>query len=103
MEADVQPAHTTVLLHEAVDALLGDGVGPLACFVDATYGRGGHSALLLQRLHLAQQLRLYQIPLRHLTVTFKFRSHRASTVADLSHSIAQFRIFKHLFNVSQLV
>ena len=50
MEADVQPAHTTVLLHEAVDALLGDGVGPLACFVDATYGRGGHSALLLQRL-----------------------------------------------------
>ena len=50
MEADVQPAHTTVLLHEAVDALLGDGVGPLACFVDATFGRGGHSALLLQRL-----------------------------------------------------
>jgi 16S rRNA (cytosine1402-N4)-methyltransferase len=50
MDADVQPAHTTVLLHEAVDALLGDGVGPLACFVDATYGRGGHSALLLQRL-----------------------------------------------------
>ena len=50
METDVQPAHTTVLLHEAVDALLGDGVGPLACFVDATYGRGGHSALLLQRL-----------------------------------------------------
>jgi 16S rRNA (cytosine1402-N4)-methyltransferase len=50
MEADVQPAHTTVLLHEAVDALLGDGVGSLACFVDATYGRGGHAALLLQRL-----------------------------------------------------
>lgn len=50
MEADVQPAHTTVLLQEAVDALLGDGVGSLACFVDATYGRGGHAALLLQRL-----------------------------------------------------
>ncbi len=52
MEADVQPApaHTTVLLHEAVDALLGDGVAPLACFVDATFGRGGHSSLILQRL-----------------------------------------------------
>lgn len=44
------PAHTTVLLHEAVDALLGEGAGPLACYVDATYGRGGHSNLLLQRL-----------------------------------------------------
>ena len=52
MEVAVQPApaHTTVLLHEAVDALLGEGAGPLACYVDATYGRGGHSALLLQRL-----------------------------------------------------
>ncbi len=50
MEPDVHPAHTTVLLQEAVDALLGAGAGRLACFVDATYGRGGHSALLLQRL-----------------------------------------------------
>ncbi|NBX04653.1 MAG: 16S rRNA (cytosine(1402)-N(4))-methyltransferase RsmH [Betaproteobacteria bacterium] len=52
MEAAVQPApaHTTVLLHEAIDALLGEGAGPLACYVDATYGRGGHSTLLLQRL-----------------------------------------------------
>ena len=52
MEAAVQPApaHTTVLLHEAVNALLGEGAGPLACYVDATYGRGGHSSLLLQRL-----------------------------------------------------
>lgn len=52
MDAALQPAsaHTTVLLHEAVDALLGEGAGPLACYVDATYGRGGHSHLLLQRL-----------------------------------------------------
>ena len=54
-------AHTTVLLDEAVDALLhaappgaaddeqlaraADGV-----YVDGTFGRGGHSRLLLQRL-----------------------------------------------------
>ncbi|MBK8287433.1 MAG: 16S rRNA (cytosine(1402)-N(4))-methyltransferase RsmH [Cellvibrionales bacterium] len=39
--------HATVLLHEAVDALVvaGDGI-----YVDGTYGRGGHSALLLSRL-----------------------------------------------------
>ncbi len=45
--------HTTVLLHEAVDALLGQdpGAPPRAgTFVDATFGRGGHSRLILARL-----------------------------------------------------
>ena len=46
MRAD---AHVPVLLHPAVDALdvesHGDGT-----FVDATFGRGGHSRLILQRL-----------------------------------------------------
>jgi 16S rRNA (cytosine1402-N4)-methyltransferase len=39
--------HTTVLLHEAIDALVTDVHGT---YVDATYGRGGHSRLLLSRL-----------------------------------------------------
>ena len=47
-------AHTTVLLNEAVDSLLGESpqvaAGPARTFVDATFGRGGHSRLLLQRL-----------------------------------------------------
>ncbi|MDP2680540.1 MAG: 16S rRNA (cytosine(1402)-N(4))-methyltransferase RsmH [Rhodoferax sp.] len=53
--------HTTVLLSEAVDALLGatDAAGDTAeaqptpqapVFVDATFGRGGHSRLILSRL-----------------------------------------------------
>jgi len=43
--------HTTVLLHEAVDALLADRPQPLAgTYVDATFGRGGHSRLPLERL-----------------------------------------------------
>ncbi|MDD3937443.1 16S rRNA (cytosine(1402)-N(4))-methyltransferase RsmH [Rhodoferax sp.] len=53
--------HTTVLLSEAVDALLGatDAADPAAnpwpasaapVFVDATFGRGGHSRLMLSRL-----------------------------------------------------
>jgi 16S rRNA (cytosine1402-N4)-methyltransferase len=51
---DAAPAftHTTVLLHEAVDALLardGDEARD-GTYVDGTYGRGGHSRLLLQRL-----------------------------------------------------
>ena len=47
--------HTTVLLNEAVDALL-MGQAEIAatdgkpCFVDATFGRGGHTRLLLARL-----------------------------------------------------
>lgn len=39
--------HASVLLHEAVDALVTDASG---CYVDATFGRGGHARLILQRL-----------------------------------------------------
>ena len=39
--------HTTVLLNEAVDALLTRTDGS---YVDATFGRGGHSRLILSRL-----------------------------------------------------
>ena len=49
-------SHETVLLREAVDALnvKADGV-----YLDGTYGRGGHSALILERL--GQQGRLVAI------------------------------------------
>ena len=39
--------HTTVLLNEAVDALV---TKPEGIYVDATFGRGGHSRLILSRL-----------------------------------------------------
>lgn len=39
--------HDTVLLHEAVEAL---NVQPAGVYVDGTYGRGGHSALILEKL-----------------------------------------------------
>lgn len=42
--------HTTVLLDEAVDALLGGPLGARGTFVDGTFGRGGHSRLILSRL-----------------------------------------------------
>ena len=49
-ETSVSPvaaSHITVLLHEAVDALnvQADGV-----YVDGTFGRGGHSRLILSKL-----------------------------------------------------
>ncbi len=52
--------HTAVLLNEAVDAMLGDA--PTAAprtFVDATFGRGGHSQLLLSRLGPSDRLIAY--------------------------------------------
>ena len=39
--------HTTVLLNEAVDALV---TKPDGNYIDATFGRGGHSRLILSRL-----------------------------------------------------
>jgi 16S rRNA (cytosine1402-N4)-methyltransferase len=43
----VQDAHQTVLLGEAIDAL---AIRAEGVYVDATFGRGGHSRLILERL-----------------------------------------------------
>lgn len=45
--------HRTVLLHEAVDGL---NIKPDGIYVDATFGRGGHSALILSQLGLQGKL-----------------------------------------------
>ena len=46
-------AHVTVLLHEAVDAL---AVKPDGVYVDGTFGRGGHSRLILSKLGVNSRL-----------------------------------------------
>ena len=43
-------SHTTVLLNEAVDELLQSSAGTDGAYVDATFGRGGHTRLILSRL-----------------------------------------------------
>jgi len=45
--------HRTVLLHEAVNAL---AIKPVGTYVDCTFGRGGHSRLILQKLGPAGRL-----------------------------------------------
>jgi 16S rRNA (cytosine1402-N4)-methyltransferase len=47
MDSDRQWQHTTVLLAEAIDALM---TTPDGVYVDGTFGRGGHSRALLARL-----------------------------------------------------
>ncbi len=52
--------HTSVLLNEAVDALLAGSDAAVAhaprTFVDGTYGRGGHARLILSRLRAQDRL-----------------------------------------------
>ena len=47
MNAPTELQHTTVLLSEAIDSLV---TNPGGVYLDGTYGRGGHSRLLLARL-----------------------------------------------------
>ena len=50
---DTQWTHSAVLLQESIAAVLTD---PNGTYIDATYGRGGHSRLLLSRLSAAGRL-----------------------------------------------
>ena len=47
------PAHTPVLLQESLAAL---AIRPEGTYVDATFGRGGHSRAILSRLGPAGRL-----------------------------------------------
>jgi 16S rRNA (cytosine1402-N4)-methyltransferase len=53
MSASADFTHTTVLLNETVEGVLND---PAGIYVDGTFGRGGHSRLLLQKLEPAGRL-----------------------------------------------
>lgn len=56
MQSPNSAEHFTVLLSEAVDALVGDAAGR---YIDGTFGRGGHSSLIVERL--SEQGRLLAI------------------------------------------
>ena len=63
-------AHTTVLLHEAVESLVTDVNGT---YIDGTYGRGGHSNLLLS--HLSAQGHLLALDRDSLAVVHAREKH----------------------------
>jgi 16S rRNA (cytosine1402-N4)-methyltransferase len=90
--------HTTVLLSEAVDALLGASAsdaspseplpaGAAPVFVDATFGRGGHSRLILSRLPADARLIAFDKDLDALP--------EAATITDTRFSIRH-QGFSHL-------
>ncbi|MEO8386454.1 MAG: 16S rRNA (cytosine(1402)-N(4))-methyltransferase RsmH, partial [Betaproteobacteria bacterium] len=47
LPADSTPAHITVLLREAVEAL---AIKPDGVYIDGTFGRGGHARAILEQL-----------------------------------------------------
>ncbi|MDD2843354.1 MAG: 16S rRNA (cytosine(1402)-N(4))-methyltransferase RsmH [Rhodoferax sp.] len=90
--------HTTVLLSEAVDALLGEvdaarqpvesqTAAQAPVFVDATFGRGGHSRLILSRLPADARLIAFDKDLDALA--------EAATITDPRFSIRH-QGFSHL-------
>lgn len=74
-------AHTSVLLQEAVDALVinADGI-----YVDGTYGRGGHSRAMLSRL--SPRGRLLALDRDPVAVRHAQQQHAGDTRFEIVHS-----------------
>ena len=68
--------HRTVLLNEAVDALQ---INPDGHYIDATFGRGGHSRLILSKLSLKGALTAFDKDIEAIA--------EAQTIADIRLSI----------------
>jgi 16S rRNA (cytosine1402-N4)-methyltransferase len=86
--------HTTVLLDEAIDALLDkpdspshSADGAVATYVDATFGRGGHSRLLLSKMAEGDRLIAFDHDPEAIA--------EAATIADPRFSIRH-QGFRHL-------
>lgn len=82
--------HTTVLLNEAVDELLQASAGTDGFYVDATFGRGGHSRLILSRLSAQGRLQAFDKDLEAIAeagriedVRFSIRHEGFSHLGDL--------------------
>ncbi len=74
------PAPNGVLLDEAVDALALEGERADGIYVDGTFGRGGHSRLILQRLGAGGRLLAFDKDTQAIA--------NAATIADARFDIA---------------
>ena len=80
--------HRTVLLDEAIDALQ---IQPDGHYIDATFGRGGHSRLLLSRLSDRGRLTAFDKDLEAIA--------EAHTIQDMRFSIRH-EAFSHLADLA---
>ncbi|XYJ09773.1 16S rRNA (cytosine(1402)-N(4))-methyltransferase RsmH [Telluria sp. B2] len=74
--------HRTVLLDEAVDALALDGARAGGLYIDGTFGRGGHSRLILSRLNAAGRLVAFDKDLQAIATAEQITDPRFTIVHD---------------------
>lgn len=81
-------SHTTVLLEEAVEALMAgiSGSSDGAVYVDGTFGRGGHAAAILSRLRASDRL-----------VAFDKDPEAATTAKGLQEQYPAFTFYRESF------
>ena len=75
-------AHRTVLLDEAVDGLMLDGPRADGVYVDGTFGRGGHSRLILSRLGANGRLIAFDKDLQAIATAQQISDPRFTIVHD---------------------
>jgi 16S rRNA (cytosine1402-N4)-methyltransferase len=78
--------HTTVLLSEAVDSLLTSQDGH---YVDATFGRGGHTRLLLSRLSARAQVTAFDKDPEAIATAQSMQDARLTIVHDSFTALSQ--------------
>jgi len=88
MEYDT--SHISVLLNEAVDGLAIDGDG---CYVDCTFGRGGHSTLILSKLSEKGRLIAIDRDLSAIAAAEKFK--------DDQRFLIEHQGFSHLADIAE--
>jgi 16S rRNA (cytosine1402-N4)-methyltransferase len=74
--------HRTVLLDEAVDALDLEGSRAAGIYIDGTFGRGGHSRLILSRLNNNGRLVAFDKDLQAIATAERVADPRFSIVHD---------------------
>jgi len=74
--------HRTVLLNEAVDALELAGARADGVYVDGTFGRGGHSCLILSRLGASGRLIAFDKDLQAIATAEQVQDSRFAIVHD---------------------
>ncbi len=88
--------HTTVLLHEAVDALDLSGERAHGTYIDGTFGRGGHSRLILEKLSERGRLIAFDKDTQAIANAAEIRDPRFAIVhnsfATITEALAQLQI-----------
>ena len=80
--------HRTVLLQEAVDALAIQDARRAGIYIDATFGRGGHSRLILSQLSAQGRLRAFDKDTQAIAVGQQLASGDANVLLRAAEAVS---------------